>query len=69
MRAYSLPGLLPALHGTNFVTFGGALMGQMAATGAEKCPAAGAGPGPVEARAGDDREKDRQTEERQKDRQ
>lgn len=44
-------------------------MGQMAATGAEKCPAAGAGPGPVEARAGDDREKDRQTEERQKDRQ
>lgn len=36
-------------------------MGQMAAAEAGQWPTAGAGPGPVEVRAGDDREKDRQT--------
>lgn len=44
-------------------------MGQMAGAEAGKWPTAGAGPGPVEVRAGDDREEDRQTgtTERQRD--
>lgn len=42
-------------------------MGQMAAAEAGQWPTAGAGPGPVEVRAGDDREKDRQTGKTEKD--